>query len=138
MKIIDCWVKGNVIRFPLGADDDMDYWGDDWDDRPYEHNAGRVYERYIKDYAYVYVGYGYSILTPEDDWTYRGNSPFTKEEFKKRKAPCLVIVKDEDSWWDPIYSQAALQDDAIKFYFNDHMEPGTYIFSTGKIEKFEK
>ena len=47
MKIIDFDKKGNVVRFYLGKDDLNDYWGDDWNDVPYEHNAGTVYDEFI-------------------------------------------------------------------------------------------
>ena len=36
MKIIDWDRKGNVLRLYLGEDRLEDWWGDDWDDRPYE------------------------------------------------------------------------------------------------------
>ena len=49
MKIIDFDKKGNVVRFYLGEDVCNDYWGDDWNDAPYEHNAGTVYNRYVKE-----------------------------------------------------------------------------------------
>ena len=40
-EIIDFERKGNVVRFYLGKNGEQ--WGDDWDDAPYEHNAGKVY-----------------------------------------------------------------------------------------------
>lgn len=39
MKIIDFERKGNLVRFYLGDDDLAEWWGDDWNDTPYEHNA---------------------------------------------------------------------------------------------------
>lgn len=44
MKIIDFERKGNLVRFYLGDDDLHDWSGDDWNDTPYEYNAGQVYE----------------------------------------------------------------------------------------------
>ena len=55
MKILDFELKGNVIKFYLGNCND--WWGDDWDDRPYEHNAGKVYDQYgvtLNHTGYVY------------------------------------------------------------------------------------
>lgn len=47
-KVIDYDKKGNLVRFYLG-DIDLGYWtGDDWDDAPYEHNAGMIYEEYVR------------------------------------------------------------------------------------------
>ena len=43
MKIIDFECTGNVVRFYLGKDNEKDYHGDDWNDTPYECNAGTVY-----------------------------------------------------------------------------------------------
>ena len=71
MKIIDFEKKGNIVRFYLGEKTEDwgwtnpeykdytgetpswlkpkdTYYGDDWDDAPYEHNAGQVYEEFIK------------------------------------------------------------------------------------------
>lgn len=127
MKIIDFEVKGNVVRFALGADECDDYWGDDWDDRPYEHNAGSVYDRYVTGYAEILFPFDYTVLTPEDDWTYQSNSPFCKEDFKKRKAPCVVVSHNEDDW-DARYSKEALNSNALKFYFEDKLAPGIYYF----------
>ena len=129
MKIIDFETKGNVVRFALGADDCDDYWGDDWDDRPYEHNAGEVYSEYIEDYATIMFPFDYTVLTPKDDWTYQNNSPFCKEDFKERKAPCVVVSYNEDDW-DARYSKEALNSNALKFYFEDGLTPGTYYVNT--------
>ena len=127
-KIIDFETKGNVIRFYLGADECNDYWGDDWDDRPYEHNAGEVYERFVVGYADVYVDMNLTVYIPERDWHYNGCSPFCKEDFKNRKAPCVIIADSED--WGSCYSNELGNSTAAKFYFEDKMEPGTYFFDT--------
>lgn len=127
MKIIDFETKGNVIRFALGDDNCTDYWGDDWNDRPYEHNAGAVYDKYVKGYATIFVDFKYPVLTPESDWHYQYNSPFSKEDFKLRAIPCIVIDKGND--WDPCYSIAALDKNNLCFYFNQKMEPGQYLLA---------
>ena len=41
MKIVDFKKEGNIVRFYLGETINGIY-GDDWDDTPYEHNAGEV------------------------------------------------------------------------------------------------
>ncbi len=133
MKIIDFEVKGNVVRFALGADDCYNYWGDDWDDAPYEHNAGEVYSEYVQDYCTIMFPFNFTVLTPEDDYHYNGCSPFCKEDFKKRKAPCVIAIelKDNDYDWNIYYSKDALRDDIIKFYFEDKMNPGIYTYDNG-------
>ena len=50
MQIIDFEKKGNVGRFYLG-DATKPYWGDDWYDRPYNTNASRVYDKFIKGHC---------------------------------------------------------------------------------------
>ena len=128
MKIIDFEPKGNVIRFYLGDDDCADYWGDDWDDTPYEHNAGIVYEKYCGGYADIFVDWELSVLTPDKDWHYQMNSPFCKEDFKNRKAPCVIISRS-DSWLGECYSEKLGDDSTIKFYFEDKIEPGMYFIN---------
>ena len=45
-----CYVQNNFAYFTTQPLDEQ--WGDDWDDAPYEHNAGEPYTAY----------------RPEDDW----------------------------------------------------------------------
>lgn len=127
MKIIDFDVKGNTIRFYLGEDDCFDYHGDDWNDTPYEHNAGIVYKRYCVGFADIYVDFELDVLTPASDWHYNGNSPFNKEDFKYKKIPCVVIPYEIT--WNNYYSTASLSDDALKFHFEDKFEPGKYYIN---------
>ena len=61
MKIIDWESKGNVIRFILGEDNDIAYWGDDWNDKPFEHNAGSVYSEFVKGYCDISFPFDYVI-----------------------------------------------------------------------------
>ena len=88
MKIIDFDHYGNVIRLYLGADDCEDYWGDDWNDAPYEHNAGRVYQEYIKGYVEFAFPLKCDVCEACDGYF---NSPFSKEDMINRKIPCLTI-----------------------------------------------
>lgn len=124
LKIIDCDRKGNVVRFYLGADDCEDYWGDDWDDRPYDCNAGAVYDRYvtgIKDIAFPFDDY---VLEPESAGGY--TSPwYSKDDMKKRKVPCIIAVPKGihgDEWHDGFHRWVCA-DGVQKFYFGDQMEP---------------
>lgn len=88
MKIIDFLKYGNVIRLYYGEDDCNDYWGDDWDDAPYEHNAGGVYNKYIKGYVEFAFPLDFAITEPADCYC---NSPYSKEDMKNRKIPCITI-----------------------------------------------
>lgn len=127
MKIIDFEKKGNVVRFYLGKDNCNDYWGDDWNDAPYEYNAGQVYDEYIAGYRDVAFSCDYEVLEPCNDWKF-ANSPYSKEDMIARKIPCIVAVKPSNicASYDDCYSQV-LEDDAaeIKFFFGDQMKPGS-------------
>ena len=49
MKEKLCYVEGNIAYFTT---QDLDkQWGDDWDDAPYEHNAGLPYLPSVYYYA---------------------------------------------------------------------------------------
>ena len=121
MKIIDFERKGNVVRFYLGDDDCEDYWGDDWNDAPYEHNAGTVYERFIKGFRDVTFPFDTLVLEPCSG-TY--NSDYSKEDMKKRNCPCIVVVpkKVHEESWHGEFAYWVGCAEAQKFYFNDPME----------------
>jgi hypothetical protein len=126
MKIIDFERKGNVVRFYLGADNRTDYWGDDWDDRPYEHNAGTVYNEFVDGYIDVAFPFGCNVLDPESDYRYHGNSPYCKEDFKKRNAPCIIVLPEEivkeDYCSNDSYSQYMGSKRVERFYFEESLE----------------
>ena len=88
MKIIDFFRYGNTVRLYYGENDCNDYWGDDWDDAPYEHNAGQVYQRYIQGYVEFTFPLKYSVCEACNGYF---NSPFSKEDMKNRKIPCITI-----------------------------------------------
>lgn len=123
MKIIDFAKKGNVVRFYLGEDNLKEYYGDDWDDKPYEHNAGKVYEEYISGHVDIAFPFDWLVMEPSEDWTYSSNSPFSKEDFVKRQAPCIVVVPTFTEGYDDNYylgySYWVCSDNALKFYFGD-------------------
>lgn len=122
MKIIDFERKGNVVRFFLGADDCFDYWGDDWDDAPYDCNAGTVYSRFVTGRKDVSFPFDSLVLEPESG---RYNSWCTKEDMIKRKIPCIIVVPKEihEDTWNDSFSQFVGADGIQRFYFGDPMEP---------------
>ena len=118
MQIIDFEKKGNVVRFYLGEQttdwgwtnpdykqqtrDGLKtpdwlkpsdkYYGDDWDDAPYEHNAGTVYQEFIKGYHDIAFDFDSLVLEPSDsDYGY-GNSRWTKDAMRDRMVPCIIVV----------------------------------------------
>ena len=117
-KIIDFERKGNVVRFYLGADDCNDYWGDDWDDTPYEHNAGSVYDRYVTGVKDIAFPFDNLVLEPSNDYH---SSYISKEDMKNKRVPCLIVVPAEivgDSWKEQFRDWVGA-DGIKKFYFGD-------------------
>lgn len=104
-------------------DDVKEQWGDDWDDAPYEHNAGTPYESdYSKDEIKVENGAGvytaidilkvvvrggYNIITPR---TNQRNSQYSVEDINSGIVPWLSITDKNDkkifikagSTWDEV------------------------------------
>lgn len=109
LQIIDFYRKGNVIRFYLGKytkeygwlnperfntdswawhdgiNRSETYFGDDWDDAPYECNAETVYDEFIYDQVDVALPLDTLVLEPV-------NYSITKNDFVARQLPCLIIV----------------------------------------------
>ncbi len=132
--IIDCRKKGNIVRFYLG--NDPDYWGDDWDDRSYEHNCGQVYDEYVLGYKDVVFPFEYSVLEPSDGCS---ESHYSREDFKKGIVPCIIAIdnsKYADIYWEvEDFNRALGYKDIQKFYFGDTMMPDVWI---GEIDKESK
>jgi hypothetical protein len=68
-------------------------WGDDWNDAPWEHNAGSPYcNQKSADYFVMRIENGdlTSIRTP-DEYGHGGNSPYSVEMINKGFCPWLVV-----------------------------------------------
>jgi hypothetical protein len=151
MKIIDFERKGNVVRFYLGEKTkkwgwtNLDYeyptgktpdwlkpsdtyYGDDWDDRPYELNAGRVYDEFIKGHKDIAFGFDDIVLEPCDSGF---GSEYSKDDMIDRKIPCVIVVSKADldaqdiSLWEieDNFERALELDGTKKFYFGDELNP---------------
>lgn len=121
MKIIDFNKKGNVVRFYLGDDLDTEYHGDDWDDSPYEHNAGTAYSKYIKGHVDIAFPYDYTVLEPCDG---ECNSRWNKNDMKNRRVPCIIIVPPDltQNDWDCGFAAYVGADKTKKYYFGDDLD----------------
>jgi len=111
MKIIDWERKGNLIRFILGNEDLKDWWGDDWNDVPYQHNAGRVYDKFISGYKVIVVPWEYNVYEPKDFGQY------SKNDMKSRNIPMLIITKEY--LWDAYQKLLKKKEDLILIYMGD-------------------
>ena len=117
-----CYVDGNEAWF---TSDWKNQWGDDWDDRPYEHNAEPPYEhdyskpeQGIKDGRGIYpeidiykviVTGAYNILLPCSNTI---NSPYSVEDINKGVVPWLTILDKDDK---PTYIKAgATMEETLK------------------------
>ena len=142
MKIIDFEKKGNVVRFYLGEETpewgwtnpdykypdgstpewlkpEKTYWGDDWDDYPYECNAGRVYDEFVKGHKDISFGFDTMVLEPCDGYP---NSEWSKKDMIERKVPCLIVIPPEcitGAYSDDSFAHWVCNDKVIKYYFGD-------------------
>lgn len=91
MKVIDYAKSGNVIRLYFGYDKIEDYHGDDWDDVSYEHNASLVYTEFIRGYYDIAFPLEYVVNEASTGYC---NSPYSKNDLKKRVVPCLHIINE--------------------------------------------
>lgn len=116
LKVIDFEIHGNQMKLYLGDKNCTNYWGDDWDDKPYECNAGIVYDRFVKDTAVI--NFLNDELVEIKDGYY--NSPFCKEDFKNGE-PFAYLRNDEvqEYSYHKIKRNNIFNEDRIKkFYFN--------------------
>ena len=85
LEIIDFERKGNLVRLYLGQNGKQT--GDDWNDRPYECNAGKVYDEFVQDYIDIVFHWDYDIIEPE-------GFNVSKEDMRSRKVAAFKIVKE--------------------------------------------
>ena len=128
-KIIDFAKKGNVVRFFLGEDGLEEWWGDDWDDAPYDLNAGEVYDEYVSGHRDIAFPFDDMVLEPCEGSM---NCGYCKEDMRKRLVPCVIVVPKriyEDSWYTD-FSHWAGADGVKRFFFGDKME----VYDAGQGE----
>jgi hypothetical protein len=87
-----CFVGGEWAYFTTQPVTEQ--WGDDWDDVPYEHNAGEPYEYTFRDgdrgkapWSITRVAFLADLRTPA--WG-RLNSPWSVREINAGRVPWLV------------------------------------------------
>lgn len=127
MKIIDFEKRGNLVRFYLGKDDLDNWYGDDWNDRPYEYNAGIVYPEFESGYCDIVFPFNKIVAEPRNDYRNHGNSDWCKDDMRERKVPCIVVVNRDDYWGEDEFSRFVADANAVKYYFGDHMDPSDEI-----------
>lgn len=111
--------KGNLIRFYLGENGKQ--WGDDWDDTPYESNAGAIYDDDFNPYKTTLgaVPFQYEVADYAHYFNMR-NSDRSMKDFMDRKAPFLYIMDAETfEVVDTIYFGDTLADHPIMYDLSD-------------------
>lgn len=104
-QVIDVEIKGNAIRLYVGENGKQ--WGDDWNDAPYEHNAGTVYSEYVKRTIDVNVPFDLYVIEPSDQGL---NSSWCKEDMIKRKVAAFWI--DDSDWGGKTLMSVSFGDNA--------------------------
>lgn len=119
-EVIDFERKGNVIRFYIGENGRQ--WGDDWNDCPYDCNAGAVYNEFIEDEYDISIPFDWQVLEPCDGVV---NCNYSKQDMIRRLIPCLILVPprllegvyDQENFYKFIGSSAGTG--VIRVYFGD-------------------
>jgi len=124
-KLIDIKRKGQAVRFYIGDDDLKEWWGDDWNDYPFECNAGTVYDEFIKRTLDVCFPFDTLVIEPTSSG-YR-SIEYSKDEMVKRKVPCLMIDPDAENHEYVFLSEFIGNDNVIKIYFGDSISKITKI-----------
>ena len=132
MKIIDFRRKGNEVRFYLGKDDLEDWGGDDWNDIPYEHNAGQVDPEYVVGVCDLAFPFEWAVVEPCNGAL---NSRWCKDDMKARKVPCIVAIENPDTFYDDDFDGMNAHSEAIRFYFGDELEPTNSIRVWGETSE---
>ena len=156
LEVIDIGIKGNLVRFYLGKKEGewgytnpdfkdfsgkKPYWlkpsniyyGDDWDDAPYECNAGPVYAEFVKGYVDIAFDFDCSLLEPVTPETYKY---WCKDDMVAKKIPCLIVLPvnyefpeiyyktNEHGNYVPTFDfLTSLEDNKVaKIYFGDNVQ----------------
>lgn len=122
LKIIDFEIKGSMVKFYLGKSDLKMWWGDDWNDTPYEHNAEQVYNKFVSSTKILAFDFDDLVLEPSSS---EFNSPWCKDDMVLRKVPCVIVVPAsiwKNSWNTDFKFWNRKLKGITKFYMGDHLQ----------------
>lgn len=77
-----CYIEDNFAYFTNNL---KDQWGDDWDDKPYEHNAGPPYEN--DEFKITKLAFQSELETPAERSGL--NSLYSVQDINAKKTPWL-------------------------------------------------
>lgn len=105
--------KGNLLELALTSNFDKNTHGDDWDDKPYDINAGEVYQEYVSKYQIVYVPFNKTVYT-YSNYHNLTHVNLSMLDLLHKKEPILYIVNDNDfQICDKIYLTDDLKDHPV-------------------------
>ena len=112
-KCIDFELNGNIARIWLGKENLEAWWGDDWDDVPYECNAETVSPEYTVGHVDVAFPFDAIVSEPADGHC---NSRWAKEDMQRRLIPMFVAIDYKDPYghyrYDSCFEDAYRHPDA--------------------------
>jgi hypothetical protein len=118
-EIIDFVKRGNQVRFYLGKNGEQ--WGDDWDDAPFEYNAGKVYSKFIEGNKVIAFEFDDLVVDP----TYgMPNSVYSKNDMINRSVPCIVAIRESrrNRYGYDTFEDVIADKESIKIYFGDDID----------------
>ena len=127
-EIIDFDQKGNVVRFYLGKNGEQ--YGDDWNDAPYEDNAGTVYDKFIRGTVDVAFDLDADVYAPGG----YGCESFTKDGMRKRAYPC-ISVSLKDLWG---YGRSVMDSESWNIFFGDKLSESMLAKYHGTVIRFDE
>ena len=95
-----CYIEDNIAYFT----NNPNQWGDDWNDKPYECNAGYPYEEEGFEVVSLSFYSNYNYTEPKD---YFHNNKFSAEEINCKFIPWLI---PEDVKYHPIFAGESIKD----------------------------
>lgn len=105
-----CYVSGTWAYFT--TNDLSKQWGDDWNDAPYEHNAGDPYEwrppMNGDEYKIIKVVFIVDMETPADQAN--SNSRWSVEQINKKCMPWLMPGQFSTRPMEPIFAGTTLEE----------------------------
>lgn len=111
--LIDFCDRGNGIRLYFGSSVEL-ITSDDWNDVPYEHNAGIVYSEYVNFYVDVLIPFRWQITDPTSELDQYTNSQYCRNDFKTGDPPLFWTV-DQTNERDNVYFRMGdLREDVMK------------------------
>ena len=105
-----CYIRNNIAFFTTQAIEDQ--WGDDWNDAPYEHNAGDPYDWWEGSekprYEIIRVHFEAPMETPANK-AWSGNSRYSVDEINAKHVAWLA-PNNEIKWAEPIFAGVTIDE----------------------------